>query len=68
MPDTLLTEKQVAALLGLTGSALRKWRQQRRGPQFIRLSPRAVRYDPAAISKFLAARQVDPALGGERKR
>ena len=36
------------------------WRSTGRGPEFIRVSPRMVVYERAAIEKWLAARRVAP--------
>ena len=57
---TLLSERQAATILGLTPFALRKWRQQRRGPEFIRLSPRCVRYKLCDLEAYIEARRTDP--------
>lgn len=42
--ETLLTEKQAAAFLGLAPRTLAKWRVVGGGPPFRKLSKRAVRY------------------------
>jgi predicted site-specific integrase-resolvase len=39
-----MNEKQVAEFLGVTVSALRRWRFEGRGPGFFRLEGRLVRY------------------------
>lgn len=49
----MLSEKQAARMLAVSVAALRKWRRERRGPQFTRLE-RCVRYDLRAIERFLA--------------
>lgn len=43
-PTTLLTEQDAASYLQLTCRALQAWRYQGRGPQFVKISARAVRY------------------------
>ena len=40
----LLTENEAAAHLKLTPRALQAWRYQGRGPQFVKISARAIRY------------------------
>lgn len=65
--EELLSEKEAARLLGLTPFALRKWRNQRRGPEFIRLSLRCVRYKLADIKAFIDERSVDPAADHWRR-
>ncbi len=50
----LLDERQLAARLGLSVSTLRNWRVTRRGPVFVKLGARAVRYRPADVERFIA--------------
>jgi hypothetical protein len=52
MPQ-MLDEKQVARTLAVSVAALRRWRHERRGPQFVRLE-RCVRYDVRTIERFLS--------------
>lgn len=56
----MLSEREAAKLLGLTPSALRKWRQIHRGPHFFRLSARCVRYIRQDIESWIAEGQVQP--------
>jgi predicted DNA-binding transcriptional regulator AlpA len=53
----LLDVRQAAAWLGLSKSTLDKMRCYGIGPQFIRATGRAVRYDPADLAAFAAARR-----------
>jgi hypothetical protein len=48
----LLKEKQAAKILAVSVAALRRWRREGRGPQFIHCE-RCVRYDLRSIEKFL---------------
>jgi hypothetical protein len=41
----LLTEKQLAERWGYSPNTLRKWRVEGRGPDFIKLIGRGIRYD-----------------------
>lgn len=50
----LLDERELAARLGLSLSTLRNWRAARRGPRFIKLGRRAVRYRAADVERFIA--------------
>lgn len=52
---TLLCEKEVAKLLGLSIKTLQKWRIQGEGPPFIRLSPKAIRYQLDDVLAWLQA-------------
>ncbi|MEU1821338.1 helix-turn-helix domain-containing protein [Streptomyces abikoensis] len=60
--DYLSTE-EVARLLKVDPSTLRRWRTARppQGPPFIRLSPRLVMYDSHDVRQWLADHRVDPA-------
>jgi excisionase family DNA binding protein len=58
----LLTEKEVAAYLGVSLSAARKWRVERRGPPFRKVSGTLVRYDPRALQQWI---ETQP-MGGTR--
>jgi hypothetical protein len=49
----LLSEREAAALLAVSVAALRRWRREKRGPQFIHLE-RCIRYDLCSIERFLA--------------
>ncbi|MCC6160304.1 MAG: helix-turn-helix domain-containing protein [Deltaproteobacteria bacterium] len=56
--DIILCERDAARILGLSPRALQAWRCQGRGPQFIRVSSRCVRYRREDLDSFLAARVV----------
>jgi len=47
-----LTENEAAALLGVQPRTLQAWRQQRKGPQYISYSVRAIRYRLADLLRF----------------
>jgi predicted DNA-binding transcriptional regulator AlpA len=63
----LLREKEVAEFLGLSSATLRNWRTRGDGPPFVRLSGRAIRYQPAALREWVAqrARRSTSDKGGE---
>lgn len=42
--DSLIDEKQAAAMLGYTVRALQNWRVRGGGPKFVKVSARSVRY------------------------
>jgi Helix-turn-helix domain len=48
----MLSEKQAAEILCVSVAALRRWRRERRGPQFARLE-RCVRYDLRSLERFV---------------
>ena len=54
----LLNTRQAAALLGLSPRSLEDWRLRGYGPRFVRMSPRAVRYRPRELARWVAEREV----------
>jgi predicted DNA-binding transcriptional regulator AlpA len=66
----LLTEKELAASLGVSLAACRKWRTQDRGPVFVKLGS-LVRYRSADVEQWVTTRpkggevlNVAPEVGG----
>jgi predicted DNA-binding transcriptional regulator AlpA len=55
----LLTEREVAGRYRLSTAWLRRARTDRRGPSFLRIGARMIRYRPADIERFLDSRLVD---------
>ena len=56
-PQGTLTTAEAAARLGLAVSTVEKMRLTGDGPRFLKLG-RAVRYTPASLNDWLAAREV----------
>lgn len=54
----LLTEKEAAKLLSLNPGTLRSWRCEGRGPSYVRLGTRAIRYSLTAIQEWVQRGQV----------
>jgi hypothetical protein len=52
----LLKEVEAAAFLGVSPRALQKWRVNGRGPEFLRLSSRCIRYSRGDLLSWLEAR------------
>ena len=50
----LLTEEEVAKRLSVSLASVRRWRLERRGPQFIKVGS-LVRYRPEAFESWLAS-------------
>lgn len=67
MPDLLhsgwYTTEEVAELLGVDASTLRRWRTSNpvQGPPFVRLTSRVTLYSVPDVQAWLASRRVDPA-------
>jgi predicted DNA-binding transcriptional regulator AlpA len=57
----LLTERDVARIIGLSVASVRRWRLLRQGPRYLKIGS-AVRYKPEDISEWLESRPA----GGER--
>lgn len=49
----LLDEGEVASILGVTRRTLQGWRYKGRGPTFIRMSGRCVRYKRQDVLEFI---------------
>lgn len=52
----LMTQRQVADLLGVSVETLRRWRRASTGPDACRLGPRVVRYNRTAVLAWLSTR------------
>lgn len=56
----LLTPTQAAEVLGVPEGTLAQWRSQRRGPAFIKLEGRLVRYRARDLEAYIGQRAVEP--------
>ncbi|MCL2728412.1 MAG: helix-turn-helix domain-containing protein [Actinomycetia bacterium] len=63
----LLTTQEVAALLRVDPSSVRRWRAEEppQGPPFIRLSERVVLYGEADVQEWLNQRRTAPGFHGK---
>jgi hypothetical protein len=65
-PDLLhngwYTTEEVAALIGVDASTLRRWRTATpmQGPPFVRLTSRVTMYSVPDVQTWLASRRIDP--------
>jgi len=66
----VLTTEQAARALNLSPRTLEDWRQDRRGPVYLRRSDRSsgVFYHPADLREFARSRARDPLKSKNRKR
>ena len=55
----LLTSKEASEFLGLRETTLAQWRSQRRGPKYIKLEKRLVRYGVADLEQYLSLHRVE---------
>ena len=65
LAGTLLTPNEAASRLGISHRTLERWRAERRGPPFIIVGPRAVRYDPGDLATWLRANRRTSATIGD---
>jgi excisionase family DNA binding protein len=54
----LMTPDETAEYLGISAETLAQWRSQRRGPAYIKLEGRLVRYRLSALESYLEQRIV----------
>ncbi len=54
--DPLNTTKEAARQLNVQDATLEAWRCRGGGPEYVRLSARAIRYRQSALDKFIAER------------
>jgi predicted DNA-binding transcriptional regulator AlpA len=61
-PARLLTTEELARLMKVDASTIRRWRTSvpAQGPPFMRLSTRVVKYDLDDVRAWLAHHRVDP--------
>jgi predicted site-specific integrase-resolvase len=55
MERPLLNQSQAAQRLGLSPNTLRRWRYEGRGPEWVTVGSRAIRYSEDALFQFIAA-------------
>lgn len=55
MEDKLLDERTVAKRLGCSVQLLRKWRRQKKGPRFVIVGGKLVRYRESDVDEFIAS-------------
>ena len=58
--NQMYDEREAAEILNCSVAALQKWRLQRKGPVYVKVS-RLVRYSEADLAAFLDANRVQPA-------
>jgi len=59
----LLSEREAGNVLGVTAIGMRKWRVKGLGPPWIRLGKRLVRYDPAALRRWIEEKAAEMSRG-----
>lgn len=62
--DTAIPDTEAARILGCSVACLRAWRLQGRGPAFVRLGRRLVRYRLIDLQEYVARHRVPPTHDG----
>lgn len=55
----LLTPKEASEFLGIPEGTLAQWRSQRRGPAFVKMEGRLVRYRASDLEQYITSRIVE---------
>lgn len=55
-----MNEKQAAKVLGISVKTIQAWRHQNKGPAYLRLSGKAIRYLPQDLNDFAQGSRVQP--------
>jgi predicted DNA-binding transcriptional regulator AlpA len=55
----LLTPLQTSEFLGVPLGTLAQWRSQGRGPQYVKLEGRLVRYRTSDLERYISSRMVE---------
>jgi predicted DNA-binding transcriptional regulator AlpA len=58
--NPVLTEKELAQRLRASLSLLRKWRRDKKGPPYLRLGDKLIRYSAADVQAWLAGQSRSP--------
>ena len=56
--ERMLTEKQVATMLSITQQTLRNWRQQNKGPKYVKVGG-SIRYRYTDVELYLEKNAVE---------
>jgi predicted DNA-binding transcriptional regulator AlpA len=57
--NRLLREVEVSRWVSVSTGALRRWRKERRGPPFVRLGRRAIRYRASDVALWLDSNGIE---------
>lgn len=55
-----LTEAETAKLFDVTVGTLRNWRSAGRGPAYIKVADKGIRYPVKRLKEYIAANTIDP--------
>lgn len=60
--DEMLPPQEAAKILNVAHNTLRFWRHERRGPAFVRIGERLIRYRRVDLEAWVERHRCDPAL------
>jgi predicted DNA-binding transcriptional regulator AlpA len=65
LDDGFLSTEQLAELIGVDASTLRRWRtaEPPEGPPFVPISERVTKYCRSDVRQWIAQRRISPARG-----
>lgn len=64
-PVRAFDTKTLAKILKAHPGTLRRWRREGRGPRFVAIGPRMIRYTSEAVDEWLAANEAKSVNGGD---
>ena len=62
---TLLTESEAAEYLGISKKTLQRWRFSRRGPNYVRVAGKLIRYHQAILDAWMDQQTIKHENGGQ---
>ena len=61
---TMLQEREAARVMGLSVQTLRNWRHLQKGPPYVRLGKKAIRYSLEALHDYMEENTINPEARG----
>ena len=61
-PDPMFTTEEAALILGLSPGTMRNLRSQQRGPRYIRVLDRRIKYRRSDLEKYVTEHLIDPGV------
>ncbi len=58
---TYLRPKEAAIFMGVGVQTLNNWRSQKKGPKFVRIGRKCIRYEQEELIRFMEEHTVNPA-------
>jgi predicted DNA-binding transcriptional regulator AlpA len=58
--ERFLDQDEVATVLGVSPGTVSNWRVQGRGPRFVRVTARCIRYRESDVRDWLESNEVEP--------